>query len=343
MKIGLQLPGFASGEEGYYEHGEQERYSISDMVRHSVKAEKLGFDFICKATGMAMREPFVPYTLIAQATKRVRLMTSIIDVYTRSPIVAAKTMGNLDEVSKGRCVLGIGKGALPLSKQEGIPLEKTVQRIREWIKIVKHLFSEESLDFDGEIFKLRGAKLGFTPHRKFMPVYIGGAGPKVMRLAGELADGVFLGTASYSEYVKDALKNIQSGAENAGRNYNKIEVVGSSLLCVGSKKQTDRYVKPLMAFFGSIGQVDYNMKFTPFYNKIIEIGRLYKTGKIAQAADSVTDEMIDALTVTGTVQECQERLARFSRLGISTYRVLPVGYSISEAYDNAFKVCQGIL
>lgn len=222
LKLGLQLSGFASEEETFHKHGEPERYSISDMIRYAVRAEKLGFDFISKATGMAMREPFVPYALIAGATKHVRLMTSIIDVYTRSPIVAAKTIGNLDEVSKGRCVLGIGKGALPLSRQEGIPLRRTIQRIREWVMIVKSLFSEEALDFNGEIFKIRRARLGFTPFRRAIPVYLGGTGPKAMRLVGELADGVFLGTASYSEYVKDALKNIKLGAEHAGRDYKQI-------------------------------------------------------------------------------------------------------------------------
>lgn len=85
------------------------------------------------------------------------------------------------------------------------------------------------------------------------------------------------------------------------------------------------------------------MKFTPFYDKIIEIGRLYKAGKIANAVKTVTDEMIDNLTVTGTVQECQEKLARFNHLGISSYRILPIGPTVSEAYGNVFRVCQSLL
>ena len=341
-KLGLQLPGFGSGDELYYAPGEQERYTIADMVRHAVRAEAMGFDFVCKATGMSMREPFIPFTMIAGATQRVRLMTSVIDVFTRSPIVAAKTVANLDEVSRGRFVLGIGRGALPLSRQEGFVFERVVQRLREYIMVVKHLFAGESVDFEGEVFQIREAKLGFTPYRREIPIYVGAAGPRAMRVAGELANGVFLGTASYAEYVRDALAKLREGAELGDRDVREVEVVGSSLLCVGPKGETDRYVKPLLAFFAAAGQVDYNLRFAPFFDRVKEIGELYRQGRREEAAHGVTDEMIDALAVVGSVEECREKVARFLDLGVNTYRVLPIGRSIAVAYENAFQVGRGL-
>lgn len=154
-------------------------------------AEDLGYEFV--STGEAWGPSVIPFlALVAANTERIRIGTSILNVFSRSPAVLAQEFSMLDQVSEGRMVLGLGSsGANVIEQFHGIPFEKPLQRIRETVEIFDILISGEKLRYEGELFELkRGFQLEYARPRTKIPVFIAAISPKSIRQTGEIADGV---------------------------------------------------------------------------------------------------------------------------------------------------------
>jgi len=112
------------------------RYEIADMVKLAREAELAGFDAICMPENAAVEEgwdAFMPLTAIALATRKILLSTSVIAIYTRTPLLTAKTAAALDQLSRGRLILGLGRGVAAALEAEGIASEKPLTRMRDFV------------------------------------------------------------------------------------------------------------------------------------------------------------------------------------------------------------------
>ncbi|HEX6022418.1 MAG TPA: LLM class flavin-dependent oxidoreductase, partial [Solirubrobacter sp.] len=176
MRLGLAfIPGMPAG-------------AVVDLV---CEAERLGYDDVYLPDQTFHRDPWALLALCAEATSRVRLGLALTNPYTRHPIEIARAAGTLADISDGRFVLGLGAGNRDrVLAGHGIEQRKVITRMRESITVIRALLAGETVEHHSETLTVNSVALDFQPPHP-VPIFVGTRGPKMLALAGELADGVF--------------------------------------------------------------------------------------------------------------------------------------------------------
>jgi 5,10-methylenetetrahydromethanopterin reductase len=278
---------------------------------------------------------------LAYNTRKIKLATGLINPYTRNPALIALTIATLDELSNGRMILGLGAGVQPLVEQMGIPFRKPLKTVEEAVEIVRLLlkngFKGEKTTYQGEIFKINDVDFGtcpyfaefgrFKPIRDNIPIYVGAIGPKMIQLAGKIADGVLLSLGSAPQYVKHfVIKNLKIGAEKAGRSLDEIDIA-TYILCSVSKDRNDEHK-------AAKGFVTYAIAYTPV--EILEvcgyseddvkpIREALETKGLKEAMKHVTEDMFKTFAIIGSPEECREKIIEYIEMGTKHPIILPIG------------------
>jgi phthiodiolone/phenolphthiodiolone dimycocerosates ketoreductase len=232
LKVGIQIP-----------HGSRARTSVPELITYSKLAEKNGFDSVWledHVTGgdprsVAWLECFTLLAAIALNTKRVTVGPLVTDVLRRQPVTLAQTAASLDKLSLGRFVLGLGAGEAMNLEPYGVDMRGLVPKLREAVEVLRKLWAatpDERAGFRGSHFKLDGAYLQVAPYRnRRLPIWVGAFGPRMLELAGRLADG-WIPTQHPPETYRGALKTVQQHARRAGRTRESVEPAIALLTCV---------------------------------------------------------------------------------------------------------------
>ncbi|CAN5589122.1 5,10-methylenetetrahydromethanopterin reductase [soil metagenome] len=163
---------------------------ISEYIALAQAAEAVGFDQLWVSNDLFLRSDLVILAAVAQATQRIELGTGILNPYTINPAEMAMLAATMDELSGNRFNLGIAAGAGEFLKWVGIEQTKPLAATRETILAVRQLLAGERVEMQGDFLRWTGeAYLRFAAPR-ITPIYVGAMGPKMLTLAGELADGV---------------------------------------------------------------------------------------------------------------------------------------------------------
>src|SRR5262249_27240079 len=156
-------------------------------------------------------------------TKRVRVGTAIMNVFTRGPVVIGITFLGLDELAPGRIVMGLGTGSPRILAPQGEPFDRALTRLKEDCEVLKPLLGGEDVTYAGSTIRLEGARVedvlagaSIASAAKTIPLYLGVTGPKSLELAGAVADGVLLNVCLPTPYVEHARERIGRGAASAG-------------------------------------------------------------------------------------------------------------------------------
>ncbi|MEE3142097.1 MAG: LLM class flavin-dependent oxidoreductase, partial [Chloroflexota bacterium] len=164
---------------------------ISDDDRISIAklADRSGYHTFFTGESWG-RDAFTVLTMIACHTQSIRVGTGIVPVFSRSPALIAQTIASLDQISKGRAILGLGSsGRLLIEQWHGQSFEKPVARTREYIEIIRKALAGQSLNHEGEFFQLGRFRLGSPPMQENIPIYLASLGPRNLELTGQLSDG----------------------------------------------------------------------------------------------------------------------------------------------------------
>ena len=179
-------------------------------------AEAAGFDRIGVADSQSLyREVYVSTTLCAVSTKRVRFGPRVINPLTRHPSVAASAAAMLEELAPGRTLLGIGTG---FSAVYNVGLRAaTLAQLGAYVRAVRGLLADGTAEYDG-----RTLRQTWGHYR--VPLYVAASGPKTLRLAGQVADGVVIYTGLLPEIVRNSIERVRAGAAEAGRDPDTIDL-----------------------------------------------------------------------------------------------------------------------
>jgi phthiodiolone/phenolphthiodiolone dimycocerosates ketoreductase len=154
----------------------------------------------------------------AQKAKTVRFGTAVIDTFRRPPAVLAATSLTLSHVTEGRFVLGIGAGGALNTTPYGLPFEHPVARLEEALEIIRRLWHEQRLTYEGRFWRLREAVCRIPPYEgKFPEIWIGAEGPRMLDLVGRYGDGWIPQTPTTPESYAQRFANVRRAAERAGR------------------------------------------------------------------------------------------------------------------------------
>ena len=261
------------------------------------------------------RESFSTLGAVAQVTEKVRLGTSIISIFARTPATVAMGAMTLDMLSNNRAVIGLGSSTEAIVEGwHGSRFEQPVARMREYVECLRLMTSGEKASYAGKFYNLKNFKLLHQPPRSHVPIFVAAVNKRMVSLASELADGVLLYMRPFEELGRTitGIKKATSGR--------KFEVV-LSLICAISDsepgKAREKAAKTL-AFYVAVGK--YYARFLAdngFPDEVARISDAYwKSGGDA-AAKQVTEKMLDSITIAGTTGDCRKELARFCDAGVT--------------------------
>jgi F420-dependent oxidoreductase-like protein len=300
----------------------------------AVLAEELGYS--CLTMGESWGEDaLTSLAQLAAVTSRIRIGTSIVPVFARSPANLAMTALNLDRMSEGRFFLGLGtSGRLVVQDLHGEAFRKPLTRMREYIDILRKASRGERLDHDGEFFHTQRFRLRFQPYRPHLPIYIAALSSPSLRLTGELADG-WLPIFLVPSRMQVAVAELRAGAAAAGRFLTDIAVSPQVSIYVTDDPAAARgRERPHIAFYiGGMGVFYHQyMHRIGFGTEADRVREAYLARQRDRAAQLVTDEMVHAMTIIGTPQQCRDQMQAFFDAGVHEIRLV-----FNEPHPEAYR------
>lgn len=300
-----------------------EGLSRTELVELARLAEDRGYEavFVPEAWGY---DAITTLAELATRTRRIKLGTGVLPIWSRSPALIAMTAASLDELSGGRVILGLGiSGPVVIQDWHGVPFERPIRRTRETIAIIRLALAGARVDHAGEMFRVQRFRLGFTPPRPHIPIYIASIGPRNLRLTGEVADG-WLPIYCSPDGLASLAEEVAAGARAAGREPAAVEVAPYVLACLADDPEAGRSLvrRHLAYYIGGMGTFYFNlMQRSGFGPQAEAIQAAWKRGDRAGAAEQVSDAMVDVLALTRDPAVCNAQLDRLRAAG-ATFPIL---------------------
>lgn len=284
------------------------------------------------------REAFVMLGAIGVMTRRIKLGTSIVSMFSRSPATLAMAASTLDNISLNRTIIGIGASTPILAEDwHGIKFVHPLKRMREYVTCFKIISSGQTINFDGNFFKLKNIKIMHPSQRKGIPVFLGAVNSGMIKLATEVADGTIL----YLRPLDELKKTVERIKSLTSRKSESFEICSVFITAISNKYPDlarERAAKTL-AFYVAVGKY-YNefLSSHGFKNQVEQITIEYQNHGIENISKFVTDPMLDSLTIYGTTEDCIKSLKRFVSCGVS----LPI-LQVNPVKNNAESISDSLL
>jgi 5,10-methylenetetrahydromethanopterin reductase len=315
--------------------------SVPEIVELAKRCEARGFDSVWMAETRMTRDSFVPMAAMAMATERIKVGSGIVNVFTRGPVVIAISFIGLEELAPGRILMGLGTGSPLVLSPQGVAFDKPLTRLREYCEVIPRLIRGEEVTYAGRTIALERAQVedllseqgGLGGPRTRLPLWLGVTGPKALEYAGEVADGVMLNTCLPVDYVRDAVKRIEEGARRAGRKPEEIEIAMANATAPNEsseegKRIAARFIALYLSLFPNIAkaaQVDERI--------LAGVRQAFEQRGLEAASELVSDDLVDRLTVAGTVEECRARLDEYRAAGVQLTILAPLERTMDLAID----------
>jgi probable F420-dependent oxidoreductase len=291
------------------------------MVDLGRAAEEAGFDYAWAWDSHVLWQDIYPiFALLAGATSRIRMGPCVTNPATRDPTVTASTLATLNDISGDRMGMGIGRGDSARRVIGQPPV--TIERLEWAARLIKDLAEGRPVTYDGTEIQLKWAK-------GTLPLWVAAYGPRALRLAGRIGDGVILQLAD-PHVIQWLLRWVREGAEEAGRSFEDIKVMAAAPAYVSADLQrardqvrwfpalvsnhvvdlVNRYPREelpdeLVAYVATRDHYDY-----------ADHGRAG-----AEHANFVSDEVVDRFCVIGTLEDCERRLRELEAVGVHQFNI----------------------
>lgn len=204
----------------------QDVFSLQDSIRFVQYAETRGFDAVWQAESRLARDVIVPIAAYAAVTHHIKIGSAVMNIWTRNVTTIASTFLTLDDIAPDRILCGLGDWWEPLATNVGIHRRKPLLAMREVVESTRALLARQVVTFPGQFVHLKDIQLDVIYGRREardVPIYIGATGPKMMALAGQIADGVLLNYLVSPSYTEGALAQLEVGAKQGGRALESID------------------------------------------------------------------------------------------------------------------------
>lgn len=295
------------------------QHQLCAVPAAAAAVEAAGYDGI--VTLENQHDPFLPLAVAATATTRVELSTGVAIAFLRSPMSAAMIGWDLQEASRGRFALGLGTQIKAHNeKRFSVPWSPPAPRIREYVQALRAIWRTwkfgEPLRYEGEHYRFTLMTPNFVPEGSGLPlppVTLAAVGPAMLKVAGEVADGVRLHPFCTRAYITDTvLPQLARGFAVSGRARERFEISGGGFIATGATDadvhERAEWVRYRIAFYGS----------TPAYWPVLEahgygeLGRklnaMTKAGAWDRIAAEVPDDLLHLCAAIGRHDEICARI-----------------------------------
>ena len=255
-------------------------------------------------------ENFSMLGAVANNTKSQKIGSSIINIYSRSPSMISMGAATIDFLSDGRLILGLGTSSIPIVEDfHGVSFENPVQRMREYVEIIRLALTKKQINYSGKIFNLKNFTLLIEPKRQSIPIYLAAINQKMVNLTWEVADGVIFYLRPIDE-MKKTIAEMQL--------QKKIDVTCQIITCVSeNSEEAIQRAKKTIAFYVSVGKIYREfLKKNGFETDVTNIFEEFKKSGFKSNHELVTDSMLKSLCISGTQNESKLQLQKFRDAGI---------------------------
>jgi F420-dependent oxidoreductase-like protein len=295
--------------------------SLDQAVERAKLAESLGYESVW-ATHIAGRDALTVLTVYACATERVRLGTGVVPIYSRTPATMAQTAATIADLSGGRLNLGLGLAhRVTVEGWHGQTIDKPAAEMREYVEILRAILHGEDPP-QGEKWQTSFHLSGLDPAPE-LPIYVGALSPAMLRLAGEIADGVVLWLCN-PNYIRDVVvPEVTTGRERAGKSLDGFDIVAAVPSAVTDDRDAAYAIlrKDLVTYFT-----------LPFYRAMIErsgFGDALETfdaagGDYEAMQAAIPAEFLELLTAVGDESQVRAGIERYQAAGTTSPGVGPI-------------------
>ncbi|MBI3300990.1 MAG: LLM class flavin-dependent oxidoreductase [Deltaproteobacteria bacterium] len=290
-------------------------------------AEEAGFESLWVTERYFHEETFSLLGFLAAVTQNIKLGLGVTNPYTRHPALLAMASATLDRLCSGRFLLGLGRSDRPtIQGRMGIPYDDPRSTLEEAVTLIRNLLSGERVNATQGRSRLKSVRLAIEPIQKRLPIYLAAIGPKSLRLAGAIADGVLLNAYVPTGYVRYAVEEVRQAAREAGRDPNSIDI--ACMLVVRLTDDPDsirsslkqRLVRLLAEPY--VGEILVEKGgFDPSILEPLRASVEKDDGQ--QAVSLVSNDMVESFYLVGTAAQCKERIVAYRQAGVDLPLLLP--------------------
>jgi probable F420-dependent oxidoreductase len=292
------------------------------LVDLAALADDLGYDSIWIPEGRG-RELFSLTGAMAVATSRVRLGTGILPLYSRPPALAAMAAATLGDLSGGRFVLGIGTGHPKMIERGfGVPFREPLAATREYIGILRRTATGSPVAADGRVFRVQAFQLEAAP-RYATPIYVAALGPKMLQLAGQVADGVILNWSTPAR-VQWAAGVVREATRAAGRDPAQVQVVCYVRVAVAEDDEAWPVIRRLLATYVALPAYARMLEGAGFADAVRTVKAVWTRGGVEAAAAATPDQFVHEMALVGTGETCRRGLEAYQAAGAEVVIAYPV-------------------
>jgi probable F420-dependent oxidoreductase len=294
--------------------------SVKGDVALAVRAERAGFDSVFTIE-FFNRHGYVPLGAIAAQTDRIRIGTGIANAFTRTPLLHASAAMDVDELSGGRMILGLGSATRRMNEDwYGVPFSHPAPRMKELVRLLRAAFAAQKgggFRFEGEFWKLNVPVFARSnAAREQIPIWIAAVNRGMARAAGEVADGLVGHPIATRRWHREVtLACIAEGESKAGRSADACVLAPYVLTSLApTREQALRNAKGQIGFYYT----------TDLYHTILDLHGLRSVGEACRAAlrkfdtramaEAIPDALVDEIAIACTPDEAPDRLAQWKDL-----------------------------
>ncbi len=324
----------------------QDIVNIKEELELAVYMEDRCFSELWQGDNRLARDCIVLMSAFLTRTKRLRIGSGVLPIWTRNPAVIAASFSSMWELGgkvdgKGRVMLGLGAWWEPIASRVGVKMRKPLTAMRENIESIQQLLKMETVTYDGEFVNLDNVSLdvvyGDTSPRD-IPIYLGATGPKMLELAGEICDGVCLNYGVSVDYVKNAISLVEKGAKKAGKTIKDVDLPELVVVSMSDENPDEALHagKKLAAYY--FATEPHIMKASGVSEEIADkakalMGWPATEDDYERASAVIPDEIVRNIMAVGTAEECRQKVKQYVDAGVTCPILYPLRGNIKEVID----------
>ena len=291
--------------------------SLETALQRVEQAERLGYESVY-VVHIAARDSVTTLMAYASRSERIRLGTGVMPIYSRTPVASAQSFATLDEFSGGRAVCGLGVSHRPVVEAwYGQTIDRPLRETREYVGILRAIFAGDDPP-QGQKFRSSFHFTGYAA-RSDLPIYLAGLSPKMLALAGEIADGVILWLCN-PDYVRDVVvPAVSEGRARAGKPLDGFEVVAAVPSAVtGEPEEARGRLRSELIPYCSLPFYRAMLERSGFADDIAGFDRGMREGGPDEATATISDRFLQTLAAVGSAEEASAAVRRYRDAGATS-------------------------
>lgn len=324
----------------------QDKHPMQYELEMAAYAEERGFSEIWQADTRLARDCIVMMSAFLARTRRIRVGSAVLPIWTRNPAVIAATWSTMWEMAgktdeQSRVMLGLGAWWQPIAMRVGVTRSKPMEAMREYVEAVRQLFTMREVTYEGEFVHLDRVQLdvvfGDTSPRN-IPIYIGATGDKMLEMAGEICDGVVLNYIVSVDYIRHAVDLVEQGARKAGKTLSDVDRPELLVCCLSDKDPQAAMAegKKLVAYY--LATEPHIMKASGVSDELLDKVHSMMSWPATEedyvrTSKIIPDEVVRNVMAVGTSEECRAKVQEYIDAGVTCPILYPMMDDIKPVID----------